>query len=60
MAQNKLSVEAQKIYEVLLNGTPAAKCEIIARAIMDDQPDALRKILNSMPDAEYYHVMPCA
>ena len=57
---SNLSDEARRIYQILQNGSPSAKLEIIVRAIMDDQPEALSKILNSMDDAEYYKTIPCS
>lgn len=60
MTQNKdFSLENQ-IAQILLNGTPAAKQEIIIKLIYIENINALNSVLLHMSDVEYRRVMPTA
>lgn len=60
MTQNKLYSEENRIASILLNGTPAAKQEIIIKLIYIENINALNSVLLNMSDTEYRRVMPTA
>ena len=60
MSENNLYKEESRVANILLHGTPAAKCEIIVQLVYLGNETILAKVLNAMSDVEYRRVMPTA
>jgi len=59
MDDSKLdSSNEQRMVNILLHGSTAAKREVLSELIILEKDDVLETVLLSMTDAEYYLVVP--